>query len=406
LVIRGQEAQRFTLDGHDTSKAWVMKTNIPYNNQILGIVSTSPAAVYGDEIFAPSENPRPIALVGRVPVKVSNENGEVQAGDYLTSSTTPGKAMKATRPGMVIGQALSSSLGSGNVVVFVNPMYYDPTVQITEDGTVQLQRNTATTELVANTDTQAAYIVKQQGSGDILQLQQNDVTRFLVKNDGSTIISGNANTTPTSLLVVKADEQEVLTVNSRGDLDTQGVIVMRDNNFAGSIATLADGTAEITFTYDLGTGKPVIQLTPESEVPVFAQIKEWRKDQNQNFTGFIIKTFGLDGQPASSIVHYLVTGKQNGYETFGQALPVTNMPVTQTLSVSGGGPTTTPDTTTPTEPAPAVAGDATPTSETASPSPTVDPAQTDTTTTTPTATPVDSPTSSDPLAPSTTTTTP
>jgi hypothetical protein len=232
---------------------------------------------------------------------------------------------------------------------------------------------------VANTETQAAYIVKQQGSGDILQLQQNDITRFLVKNDGSTIISGNTNTTPTSLLVVKANEQEVLTVNSRGDLSTQGVIVMRDNNFAGSIATLADGTAEIAFTYDLGTGKPVVQLTPESEVPVFAQIKEWRKDQNQNYTGFIIKTFGFDGQPASSIVHYLVTGKQNGYETFGQVLEVTATPQTQTLSPSSTSTAPVPDpTSTTSDPTPTVAGQTTTT-----PDPTA-PTDTTASTTTPT----------------------
>jgi hypothetical protein len=47
-----------------------------------------------------------VALSGRVPVKVSLENGEIKKGDYLTSSSTPGVAMKALRPGPVVGKAL------------------------------------------------------------------------------------------------------------------------------------------------------------------------------------------------------------------------------------------------------------------------------------------------------------
>jgi len=37
-----------------------------------------------------------LALTGRVPVKVTNENGPIVPGDLLTSSSTPGYAMKWT----------------------------------------------------------------------------------------------------------------------------------------------------------------------------------------------------------------------------------------------------------------------------------------------------------------------
>jgi hypothetical protein len=111
----------------------------------------------------------PVALAGRVLVKVSNENGAIAAGDYLTSaSSTPGHAMKATRAGRVIGMALeslgattcsisltaelaksdfasgvasSTSSGqatstadcTGQVMVFVNPHYRVPTkIEITD----------------------------------------------------------------------------------------------------------------------------------------------------------------------------------------------------------------------------------------------------------------------------------
>jgi hypothetical protein len=88
---------------------------------------------------------RLVALAGRVPVKVSLENGPIEVGDLLTSaSSTPGVAMKATGPGRVIGMALeplseadfqncnienslkieNCELKIGRVMVFVNPHWY------------------------------------------------------------------------------------------------------------------------------------------------------------------------------------------------------------------------------------------------------------------------------------------
>ncbi|MDP3710424.1 MAG: hypothetical protein Q8R29_01730, partial [bacterium] len=40
-------------------------------------------------------NPQPVALIGRVPVKVSTENGSISIGDKLTTSSIKGVAMKA-----------------------------------------------------------------------------------------------------------------------------------------------------------------------------------------------------------------------------------------------------------------------------------------------------------------------
>ena len=63
-----------------------------------------------------------------MPVKVTNENGAIAMGDYLTSASRPGYAMKATKPGIMIGQALSSFDGlfeTGLVTVFMGVGYYD-----------------------------------------------------------------------------------------------------------------------------------------------------------------------------------------------------------------------------------------------------------------------------------------
>jgi hypothetical protein len=53
----------------------------------------------------------PIAVAGRVYVRVNSDGGPIQSGDLLTSSDTPGVATKAADPqtaaGCTIGKALA-----------------------------------------------------------------------------------------------------------------------------------------------------------------------------------------------------------------------------------------------------------------------------------------------------------
>ena len=106
------------------------KSNSQYDGKIVGVVSGSPALLFeGSELKLGSKPNRfekgtkpPVALAGRIPVKVSLENGSIKPGDYLTSSSKPGVAMKATEPGMTIGVALEAYDGSGEgkILVFLN----------------------------------------------------------------------------------------------------------------------------------------------------------------------------------------------------------------------------------------------------------------------------------------------
>jgi hypothetical protein len=172
------------------------------------------------------------------------------------------------------------------------------------------------------------------------------------------------------VLNVKNADTSMFTINARGDIQVSGVIVVRDNNLAGSVVTLDNGTAEVTFSYDLGTGKPSVQLTAESENPTFAQIAEWKKDDQQHYTGFVIKAFNLTGAPQKTIVHYLVVAKQDGFQTFGiDTLNVVTPPNNASLTPPSSLPAATPadsGTTPPISDAPSpadtsgqVAGDAT-----------------------------------------------
>jgi hypothetical protein len=63
---------------------------------------------------------KPLVLAGRVPVKVSTENGPIAIGDWLAPSSQAGVAMRASGPGPVVGIALeSSSQKRGTVLCFV-----------------------------------------------------------------------------------------------------------------------------------------------------------------------------------------------------------------------------------------------------------------------------------------------
>lgn len=124
-----REAEEIIVDGKPTSKAFVSLSNTPYSNLLLGVVSTNPFRnILSDEVFSDAEHPVPIALAGRVPVKVSTENGPIQPGDFLTSSSVPGVAMRAIEPGFVVGKALQSYAGDsiGIITVLVNNTWFDP----------------------------------------------------------------------------------------------------------------------------------------------------------------------------------------------------------------------------------------------------------------------------------------
>ncbi len=112
-------------------RGFVKKTTQAYDYTALGVYSTNPAlrlsqqdsAIDGGRII-------PVALAGRVPVNVSTESGEIKPGDYLTPSSTPGVAMKATKSGGVIGQAMEGYVGDGvgQILVYIKSMTYNGSI--------------------------------------------------------------------------------------------------------------------------------------------------------------------------------------------------------------------------------------------------------------------------------------
>lgn len=128
----------------------VLKSQEAYQTNVLGVVTTDPHMVMGMDLVINEETGESIpgvsatrlALTGRVPVKITEENGPIEPGDLLTTSSTPGHAMKWTprdvnaardfaelksmlaenerRRHAILGKAVSSSSsGNGKVMVLI-----------------------------------------------------------------------------------------------------------------------------------------------------------------------------------------------------------------------------------------------------------------------------------------------
>lgn len=135
IAIPPEHAQ--TTDEH--GMVLIGKARGDEDEQLLGVVSLNPGIVFnrgetyisGANDGLVSSTSTLVALAGRVPVKVSLENGPIRAGDKLTQSPTiPGVAVKAIEPGMVIGTALQSYAGAGDggeisaVMMLINLHWY------------------------------------------------------------------------------------------------------------------------------------------------------------------------------------------------------------------------------------------------------------------------------------------
>jgi hypothetical protein len=90
--------------------------------RVLGVVSTEPGMTlggFGDQALFMYRK-APIALAGRVPVKVTDQNGPIEVGDRITVSSTPGIGMRAIGGELVVGIALEPLTSSeGTVLVLV-----------------------------------------------------------------------------------------------------------------------------------------------------------------------------------------------------------------------------------------------------------------------------------------------
>jgi len=119
----------------------VGKSEIVYDPDLLGVVTTKPALLLGSNV----ENGVAVALVGRVPVIVNDQNGEIKKGDYITSSSISGEGMKATVAGMVVGRALSNAeCVTSNQELVTSNLEFSPSAGEAGDSNLEIKGSETT----------------------------------------------------------------------------------------------------------------------------------------------------------------------------------------------------------------------------------------------------------------------
>lgn len=258
----------------------VIKASQPYAAGLLGVISTHPGFLTNasSENEAGATDQRPLALSGRVPVKVSTENGAIEPGDYLTSSDIPGVAMKATSAGAVIGKAMGSFDGSsadttdcqapdgsnyrcGKVLLFIDNTYYmsgadadmqGSSLSLTGDANISGNLNVGGLTTLANLTVTGNAAIE----GDLTVSGAISTTRLTV--NGHIITAGNA--------PVVAAGQGAGTADVGSGI-TAPAVAVTGNDTSGTI-TITTGTNTsaatlVTLNFNKAFGSvPRIVLTP------------------------------------------------------------------------------------------------------------------------------------------------
>ncbi len=265
-----------------TLSAGVQKSAKPYDTHALGIISTQPGLVLSDASVADGI-PVQLALSGRVPVKVSTESGVIQPGDYLTTSSTPGVAMKATKPGIALGQALTGFDGpaQGTVIIFIKNMfvqgeavslpaagltYMQPAVSLSPqnnvpDLTTLFSTTSADTRNAVSSETGNASSAAEMQIQHLAQLKETlGVSNLSVS--GSATVSGNLRVQGNSLIEGILNVVDVLTANN--------LIVNRLADFFGDVIFRGDVSFRGTPTFNNDTaGTAVIRKEQDRIVVTF-----------------------------------------------------------------------------------------------------------------------------------------
>lgn len=98
----------------DTEEGKMIVSNKPYDKKVAGVISGAngikPGMMMGHKGTI-ANGKEPVALTGRVYVKAEALGGDIKPGDMLTTSSTPGFAMKVTNFKKATGAIIGKSMG-------------------------------------------------------------------------------------------------------------------------------------------------------------------------------------------------------------------------------------------------------------------------------------------------------
>ena len=274
------------------------KSTGEYQKNVIGIISNnwSDFSSTGASSVPENEHPLPVALSGRVPVKVSQTSEAISSGDYITTSSEAGKAKKATNAGQVIGRAIenwSPNTDKDTVMVFVGNMYYNPTpenaisreeieelLRITEQNQQLLNESTNWNTNTATTSAEFSELITDNlFVTGIAALDSLSITNSLTLNNNLVIDNGNIDSLTTPLNIQSSGATALNFMAGKVSIDTSGSMVIQGDlkvlgtldankvsvsqNVAGTAKIIA-GTNEITILNENIKLGSLIFVTPTS----------------------------------------------------------------------------------------------------------------------------------------------
>jgi hypothetical protein len=285
-----QKGQLVELEGNGRSQ--VKKASQSYSDRVLGIVSTQPGQVVGaaDGYGKPVQ----IALAGRVPIKLSTENGLPKAGDMITSSATmPGYGMKAVKSGNVFGQLMLDSTDNGDGTadgfVFVRNGYWQAPVTI--DLSTVFGSGTATNIGPQNGSEVAVLGLSKDMAATYSGFDQSVVDTIM---QGFSLQQDQITSLDTRLKAIEESNLSVLSADSLAHLDDGTLRFMNDVHFAGiasfdnpvlasadsaGVTTIPAGADQAVVTFKRAyAGVPKVVVSPNTFVDSKWRIKDVTKD--------------------------------------------------------------------------------------------------------------------------------
>jgi hypothetical protein len=294
----------------------VVKADKNNADMVMGIISTRPGVTLSgvSEDGKRTDNARPVmvALAGRVPTKVSDENGAIATGDLLTPSSTAGVAMKRTDYGPIIGRALAPlASGTGKIEVFVR----------LEQGVAS---NVASGQSVTHSANLDVYGTLNMNSGFISNVTSITSSKWAITADGRFESTVTDAATGTSAKITAVSSPQV------------AVALFGQSQVANGVATVKWADVDPAFSIVADFNAPVsIVLTPRNDASL--------RITDQNGQGFTVAATGTDA--AFAQFNFVVYAYRKGHAAGAAPAPAPAAPATSTV------PTTPAESTVPTDPA-------------------------------------------------------
>ncbi len=220
------------------------RTSGAYDGRLLGVVASAPSMVIG--IREEVGNEINVAVSGLVPVKISNENGDIKAGDPITASNSPGVGMRASQPGPIVGYAISDFSGeSGTVLVRVGSGHSNGDlvgqIQSLADRTTKLESD----------------VVVLQSDGEQVPAASQDIDLSNL-NVGS--LSVDLDLIVKGAMIVDGPATFKAAVRFQNDVNFEGRATF--NNDTGGFALIASGQDKVRVVFDQPySAPPIISLS-------------------------------------------------------------------------------------------------------------------------------------------------